>query len=104
MSKTRMLADVLWKAANYWLEEEIASCCAAYAAEHGEPWYHIQSSWDSAAKKSAAVQFLKQLGCPVGGRKTFASFEAGEQRQGVRHTWLLLAMHVAEDEGIEIGG
>lgn len=29
-------------------------------------------------------------------------FDHGKQRQGVRYIWLLLAMHVAEDENIMV--
>jgi hypothetical protein len=111
MTKKRMLADVLWEAANERLSpndiETVgnvrATCCAAWWAEHGREWWMYQSrEWRAAARESQAVQFLKQLGCRVGSSAAFNSFDPGEERQGVRYMWLLLAMHVAEDEGIEL--
>ncbi len=107
----RLLADVLWEAANVRLSEDYdvndapkATCCAVFWAEHGVEWWsrHRGQQWKTAAKKSDGVQFLKGLGCPVGSSSAFERFEEGEERQGVRYMWLLLAMHVAEDEGIEI--
>ncbi len=92
------LADVLWDAANVHLsadnfsawEKQIDyfSCCAVeYAAGDGD---------------LEAKRFLKSLGCDTASTTSFLSFRPGIQRQGVRYMWLLLAMHVAEDEGIEI--
>lgn len=104
-TKKVLLADVLWTAANQLLDplfSSSASCCAAYAAEYEDVWSSRHGSWRAAAKKSQAVQFLKGLGCPVGGTRVFDTFESGSARQGVRYMWLLLAYHVALDEGLEI--
>lgn len=106
------LADVLWEAANvrlsptdgYNTQGSVATCCAAYYAEFGHDWCndHRATTWGNAAKRSEAVMFLKSLGCKVGSSDAFNRFEAGDERQGVRYMWLLLAMHVAEDEGITL--
>jgi hypothetical protein len=103
MSKKRMLADVLWRAA-FELHPAVdaATCCLAYRAEFGESWGHHHNQWASAARASKAVAFLRELGCAVGSTKVFDRYERGEERQGVRYMWLLLAMHVAEDERIEL--
>jgi hypothetical protein len=108
MSKKRMLADVLWEAANCNLwngrgrepSSQRAktcgeSCCAAAFAEAGK-WL-----WWSDAADRESVRFLRSLGCDTGSTG-FYGFERGQERQGARYMWLLLAMHVAEDEGIEL--
>jgi hypothetical protein len=102
--KTRALADVLWDAANRWLlpqESEPGdapleySCNAAQVAEAGRYRYGMFINRD----RSFAVKFLEELGCDTSCGSLFM-----QQRdpQGVRYMWLLLAMHVAEDEGIRI--
>jgi hypothetical protein len=48
------------------------------------------------------MEFLESLGCKTMSDKCFSFIPEGEQRQGVRYMWLLLAMHVAEDEGITV--
>lgn len=89
----RMMADVLWDAANehldcgepYSLNGE-HSCCAAAAA--ADDW----------APSEDVIGFLRALGAPRHGYSWIAF--RPPQRQGVRYMWLLLAMHVAEDEGL----
>jgi hypothetical protein len=96
MSKKRMLADVLWEAANKHLSDGRTywgtsfSCHAALDAVDWE---------DSAAH--ALRNFFRSLGCDPGEAYTFCS-PSGHARQSARYMWLLLAMHVAEDEGIEV--
>jgi hypothetical protein len=86
------LADVLLDAAN--LVDDISgySCfsvdCAASA--HG-----LKSG-----PRTEYDRFLKKLGCDTG--TVMSWFPTGHERQGVRYMWLLLAAHVAEDEGIQI--
>jgi hypothetical protein len=93
MSKKRMLADVLWEAANvYLLPEQVW---------HPAKSYYTCDAALAASDSDAATDFLQELGCP-GGFWCFENFEEGEQRQGVRYMWLLLAMHVAEDEGLTV--
>jgi hypothetical protein len=97
----RMLADVLWEAANKHLwdggkrrfgEEE--SCFAAKAAALPP------GTWECGTDVPP-IPFLIELGCDYGGAP-FEGFECGRVRQGVRYMWLLLAMHVAEDEEIAL--
>lgn len=102
-NKKRALADVLDEAANEILLPNYShgwrgySCCAvalAADAKGAATNYGI-------ARKHKAVRFLKTLGCDVDAcRDMWPEFRDGPERQGVRYMWLLLAMHVAEDEGI----
>jgi hypothetical protein len=92
MSKLR-LADVLWDAANKHLGTDFGfSCIAVDAAVH------------EAGCKSAPYEpydmFLRELGCETG--TVMREFPQGMDRQGARYMWLLLAMHVAEDEGMTV--
>lgn len=106
----RMMADVLWEAANkrlrpdsYWNTfQSAATCCAAFWAERGCEWHGEYTCWERAANASKSVQFLRSLGCEVASDDQFDRFGHGEERQGVRYMWLLLAMHVAEDEGLTV--
>lgn len=104
MAKKVALADVLWEAANehlsldgwYRYGKSLWSCNAVAKAATGDP--------DAACRQlpKAVAAFLRSLGCRVG----FENYTFGQRnesaRQGARYMWLLLAMHVAEDEGIEI--
>lgn len=99
----RMLADVLWTAANDYLPDLRFSCHATAQAALGYEWREME--WND----SRAIKFLRSLGCP-----DFASqcdawswlFDETEdfprEILDVRYMWLLLAMHVAEDEGITV--
>lgn len=102
-----MLADVLWEAANVFLfppsfddaspHQWSPSCCAVMQAISPR-WASRQEGLHKLAKKMPAFKFLAQLGCDT------HNFAMRDQKdpQGARYMWLLLAMHVAEDEGIEI--
>lgn len=100
------LADVLWDAANKHLSsnaygtDEVyeQSCCAVYYSEIKQ----FVDEWDFQAGESKALDFLEALGCSRWACGALGQFVRGMDRQGVRYMWLLLAMHVAEDEGIEI--
>jgi hypothetical protein len=95
----RMLADVLWEAANDWLWDGVAdygefcgveySCAAVVRCIHPDP-------------TDDALSFLEELGCDTSSAMLEFGEPMGPQRQGARYMWLLLAMHVAEDEGIEV--
>lgn len=92
------LADVLWDAANKRLWDgythvggKTCSCHAAY--ESADPAF-----WRCCGPIN---RFFSELGCDCY-QSHFKEFREGPRRQGVRYIWLLLAMHVAEDEGIEI--
>jgi hypothetical protein len=98
------LADVLWTAANKWLLTRNShdgeppleySCNAAQVAEAGRYKHHMFLNREG----SFAVKFLEELGCNTGCATVFSG---QHDVQGVRYMWLLLAMHVAEDEGIQI--
>jgi hypothetical protein len=98
LTKKRMLADVLWGAANERLSSgdhdrtgHTWSCHALYAAMYGDDWRFPEE----------ADAFVTSLGC-VPDESHFSEYRGGADRQGARYMWLLLAMHVAEDEGIEI--
>lgn len=112
---TRLLADVLWEAANKRLradnenghldDDDVGmggvytlssySCNAAEIAESQDA-YHGRCNAETTA-------FLKELGVEAYAyRGLREEFPDGAERQGVRYMWLLLAMHVAEDECVEI--
>lgn len=89
------LADVLWKAANEHLSYPGTgglsfSCWAAESAAYTSRVYH-----------GDVVGFLEDLGCDSHSAQ-FGNYQLGNHRQGVRYMWLLLAMHVAQDEGIMV--
>lgn len=103
----RALAEVLWEAANVRLfpvytdtdDEALGissySCAAACFADVGHR--------DGDDEDSEAVQFLFSCGAYTEAWSALhQDFPDLHQRQGVRYMWLLLAMHVAEDEGIEV--
>jgi hypothetical protein len=100
MTKKRMLADVLWDAANkhlsannelnYQEQRDYFSCVA------------VEFSCGNFKTACTAKEFLQKLGCPTDSAMQFLQFREGAQRQGIRYLWLLLAMHVAEEEGITV--
>ncbi len=102
----RKLADVLYEAANFYLAPGSLlheppyefSCSAVVGAliKSGPVWLSLGMA------NVPAHDFLMNLGCPTNSWNCFRNFPEGAKRQGVRYLWLLLAMHVAEDEGIEI--
>lgn len=109
MSK-RMLADVLWEAANLHLPSDdcwdlnVYSCNAALSAEFGKlPMKTVGNAREIVRDGSVTDRFLKRLGCStLNQRGAFLAYREGPSRQGVRYLWLLLAMHVAADEGITV--
>lgn len=97
------LADVLWDAANKHLAVNYMTTgqeysCEAVARALGASF----RDWEEFLDTHPAVAFLSELGCNPTSSGSFDRFQAIEKRQGVRYMWLLLAMHVAEDEDIEI--
>jgi hypothetical protein len=111
MSEKRMLADVLWEAANKRLcatgggmdglarTEMRFSCNSIFRALNLKP---SPDSMDGLFQLPLAVKnFLRCLGCDPYEDGYFQGLPPSEQ-QGVRYMWLLLAMHVAEDEGITV--
>jgi hypothetical protein len=111
--KKRLLADVLWEAANRWLATGPTSfheapleysCNAAIAAEnHGRDTREAIYETHAGRRKSSAMRFLGDLGCDAHHARPWGSLRIASARiQGVRYMWLLLAMHVAEDEGLTV--
>lgn len=94
MSK-RMLADVLWEAANESLSVhgrgrlEFSCLAALEVAKAGYGGGKV-------------LELLTSLGCSCYDNRFTFGQPRGPKRQGVRYMWLLLAMHVAEDEGITV--
>jgi hypothetical protein len=68
-----------------------------------EPSTQLRSGTTHSLRRLLKLRsFLLDLGCPVGSSKcTFRTFDICERQQR-RYMWLLIAMHVAEDEGIEL--
>lgn len=103
------LSDVFWEAANktlnegegYWPGTHEESCVAVVEVERPGIFGEFPEfpSWRRVSGQSPGVQFMKSLGCKTGGFG-FKKYERGEERQAIRYMWLLLAMHVAEDEGL----
>lgn len=103
----RKLSDVLWEAANVHLctdgfydnGKEKFSCYAALRATKES----FVCAFDR-YNESETIVFMRKLGCDFHSTawgKVEEELES-EQMQGVRYMWLLLAMHVAEDEGIMV--
>jgi hypothetical protein len=104
MARNRMLADVLWEAANERLSP----------VYHNEPAGMDPFSCNAVGlavrrctfeTKDRIHDFLRSLGCSghAGQMALISGLEHGEEAlQGCRFMWLLLAMHVAEDEGITV--
>jgi hypothetical protein len=104
----RLLADVLWDAANGSL----------WSGDETEPYDNNSSlanpfkprrefSCDAVGQcddgwNSPSILFVEQLGCSPFSLEQFEEFSRGTARQGVRYMWLLLAMHVAEDERLTV--
>lgn len=93
------LADVLWDAANNWLQPD----------GENSPWHEgyscaaVQHACGGGLRADRARAFLRELGCNTDSYTLLhAPWAFSARSQSVRYIWLLLAMHVAEDEGIEI--
>lgn len=98
--KKRMLADVLWKAANEYLQ------AGPFGVGDGKEPYScpaVTRACKSTRMPDHVRAFLESLGCSTCRDDLLnRAWKFTEQSQGVRYMWLLLAMHVAEDEGIEV--
>jgi hypothetical protein len=90
MSEKRMLADVLWEAANKWLWS--GGC------QQSRSVMHSCNALRWASNQRIEPTFLHELGAP----NHSGDFPDGDDEQGCRYMFLLLAMHVAEDEGITV--
>jgi hypothetical protein len=109
--KTVPLADVLWTAANVYLKAapdehgtEAWSCNAALIAQYPSKVQAILTrvGLRKLRDESDVATFLEKLGCPIRSDYAFPDYCWFEETQGVRYMWLLLAMHVAEDEKIMV--
>ena len=104
MSK-RMLADVLWEAANSFLTPTYAG-----GADYGDPFScnavaMAATDGEGCTLPPSIREFLGELGCSGAAAELsyISGVRSGTLRlQGIRYMWLLLAMHVAEDEGIAL--
>jgi hypothetical protein len=99
----KKLADLLWEAANEHLWDGAGQVPAAHERHRNQyscDALHECFKW--AGDRVAAKLHLAKMGCDTFKTSQFDLFAAGEMRQGVRYMWLLLAMHVAEDEGIMV--
>jgi len=94
--KKRMLADVLWEAANVHLcavgntsgDKECYSCAA------------VSKEFNYLMPMDVRL-FLESLGCATHSDSLLHKpWKPTPESQGVRYMWLLLAMHVAESEGL----
>jgi len=107
----RFLADVLWEAANWHLSDDGTSrhakwdnySCFAVAIALGLS-YGAVTHGPTVNSEDAAFNFLYELGCTFDCAKVWDGLNSQPEEyiQGVRYMWLLLAMHVAEDEGITL--
>jgi hypothetical protein len=93
------LADVLWTGANEHLWTGGDEGCGPI--RYSESCWAVIDALPDYSDDTPVYEFLTDLGCDCGWVQ-FRDFHAGPIRQGVRYMWLLLAMHVAEDEGIQI--
>lgn len=100
----RMMADVLWEAANVHLHRYVyVGSCIAVAQVLGMKWGNEVTLHDLAVGHTV-FEFLSSLGCQTDSMM-FLDLEDGDKEydvQGARYMWLILAMHVAEDEGLMV--
>jgi hypothetical protein len=102
------LADVLWSAANEWLHPRSShgwaaqnqglttwSCHAIQAALTGKAPADV---FDPPQERDG-WEFIRGMN---GGDGLAIRYMDGDDPQGVRYMWLLLAMHAAEDENIYV--
>lgn len=103
----RMLADVLWEAANVHLWDGMSEYDpAADRIPLDRPSPPRKYSCDALfsvtqCRERSAVEFVESFGVNIHS-PMLDDIEEGEERQAARYMWLLLAMHVAEDEGIQL--
>jgi hypothetical protein len=100
MTKKVYLADVLWTAANEHLQSDDDENRNSHFT--CDAIRYASGSYDN---MKLVLPILYGFGLPSDADDRydlFEHFEEGEQRQGVRYMWLLLAMHVAQDERIQI--
>jgi hypothetical protein len=106
----RALADVLWEAANVYLSptgKQIHgapySCWAIWMAQNGTRRLPNEFGLHTSGG-GAAWEFIRSMN---GGESLACSYmtegsTSPRDVQSVRYMWLLLAMHVAEDEGLTV--
>lgn len=100
----RLLADVLWEAANKYLTPTFD-----LGVEGSDPFSCNAFGMAAASGKGcnlpiSAHEFLRSLGCTGSAIQiaTISGLPNGRRLQGVRYMWLLLAAKVAEEEGITV--
>jgi hypothetical protein len=96
----RKLADVLWEAANVFLAHDPANKASGTEC-YSCPAVGMATGCIFLSDEVRA--FLTALGCDTYSAELLhREWAHTKASQGVRYMWLLLAMHVAEDENIEI--
>lgn len=102
------ISEILWRAANENLWpglpfdsylSQVYSCIAVAHVELGGAALR-RMKWAHACRKSRAIQFLRELGCPIGGSRAFDRFSDSNAAQGARYLWLMFAYEVAKSEGL----
>lgn len=102
--KTRALSEILWEAANEHLSCDSSIDFRGWDESHFtcDAIRYSVGVYDAARR---VIRILETFGLPSDAYDRddiFGEFDAGEERQGVRYMWLLLAMQAAEDEGIRV--
>lgn len=98
------LADVLWEAANRQLNPVGDGDGGIYDTSYScvAVWSELCRAGIVHREFNPVWEFLDSLGCKSSSSALRLNAPRGEKRQGNRYMWLLLAMHVAEDEKIMV--
>src|SRR5687768_3879590 len=97
----RMLADVLWQAANEHLNDEPRESRFTEGVHKWSCWAIDRALGEKPSEYDALTgshwSFLKRLGLDASPTNVLERTTPDSRVQGVRYMWLLLAMHAAED-------
>jgi hypothetical protein len=95
------LADVLWDAANTYLSPD--GKCPGLTEGYTCPTIGAAMG-NSFGPTDEVKNWLCALGCATNSKTLFHKnpYTFTEKTQGIRYMWLLLAMHVAEDEKVMV--
>ena len=103
----KKLADVLWEAANVhlWSGDEDGMSFIGKVDDYSCNSVAYALGLERGKYEHPAFPFLYSLGCTSSAlafMRICGITTRDAESQGVRYMWLLLAMHVAEDEGIMV--